>query len=239
MGLQYFIHDPELCKQLFVKDFDHFEDRKGFINEDVEELWGKSLISLHGEKWRQMRATLSPAFTGNKMRQMFGLVSECADGIIKHFLKRVELGDTINLEMKEFFSRYTNDVIATCAFGIHVNSIAEPNNDFYTNGKILMNFSGFKQTVRLLVTLVSTKLARLFNVKFFDEAISNEFKNMILDTMAMRKKNQIFRPDMVNILMEVREGILNNQHEDVSKDAPDGFATVDESHVGKLNVSLQ
>lgn len=38
-------------------------------------------MALHGEEWRQMRATLSPAFTGSKMRLMLDLVSDCADDI--------------------------------------------------------------------------------------------------------------------------------------------------------------
>ncbi|XP_055313348.1 probable cytochrome P450 9f2 [Sitodiplosis mosellana] len=235
MGRQVFIRDPDLCKQIFVKDFVNFEDRKGFINEDVDELWGKSLLSLHGEKWRQMRATLSPAFTGSKMRLMFELVLECADGIIKHFLKQIENGEKINLEMKDFFSRYTNDVIASCAFGIKVNSIAEPDNSFYRNGKVLMDFSGVKRSIKFFVTMLCTKFARLFNIKFFDEAISNEFKAMILNTMDLRKKNHIFRPDMINILMQVRDGVLNA--EEAPKEVSEGFATVEESEVGKTSVS--
>lgn len=92
-----------------------------------------------------MRATLSPAFTGSKMRQMFELVAECADDVVKHFLQKAENGEKINVEMKDFFTRYTNDVIATCAFGLKINSFADPDNDFYRSGKILMNFTGFKQ----------------------------------------------------------------------------------------------
>lgn len=58
-----------------------------------------------------MRSTLSPAFTGSKMRQMFELVSECADDVVEHFAKQSSEGK-INVEMKDFFSRYANDVIA-------------------------------------------------------------------------------------------------------------------------------
>lgn len=65
------------------------------------------------------------------MRQMFELVAECADEMVNHFLKRAENGEQINVEMKDFFSRYANDVIATCAFGIKINSFAEPENHFF------------------------------------------------------------------------------------------------------------
>lgn len=42
----------------------------------------------------------------------------------------------------------------------------------------------------------------------------------------------IHRPDMINIMMQVREGSLKHQTEDKSKEVPDGFATVNESEIG-------
>jgi len=33
--------------------------------------------SLTGQKWKDMRSTLSPAFTSSKMRNMFVLITEC------------------------------------------------------------------------------------------------------------------------------------------------------------------
>lgn len=35
----YFIRDPEIIKQLAVKDFDHFENHRSFIDEDVDLLF--------------------------------------------------------------------------------------------------------------------------------------------------------------------------------------------------------
>ncbi len=35
----YFIRDPEIIKKLAVKDFDHFENHRSFIDEDVDLLF--------------------------------------------------------------------------------------------------------------------------------------------------------------------------------------------------------
>ncbi|XP_055308854.1 probable cytochrome P450 9f2 isoform X2 [Sitodiplosis mosellana] len=234
---QYVVRDPEVYKLLAIKDFDHFCDHRVIISEEIDELFGNSLISMHGEKWRQMRATLSPAFTGSKMRLMFELVSECADGIVEHFMKQAENKQKINIEMKDFFSRYANDVIATCAFGIKVNSFAEPNNDFFQTAKKMMRFGGFIQMFKILVHFLLPQVAKLLNLQFSDRKLSMEFKNIILDTMAMRKRNNIHRPDMVNMLMQVRDGHLEQKIEEKSNEIQEGFATVEESNVGKANVT--
>lgn len=89
-----------------------------------------------------MRATLSPSFTSSKMKMMYGLMCECAQQFVDHFLKAGK--ETVTLEMKETFSRYTNDVIASVAFGIKCDSLKDPENDFYVKGKSAINFVGFK-----------------------------------------------------------------------------------------------
>jgi cytochrome P450 family 9 len=49
--------------------------------------------------------------------------------------------------MKDLFTRYTNDVIATSAFGIGCDSLNDPKNEFYEMGKDLTNFKGVKALI--------------------------------------------------------------------------------------------
>lgn len=236
---QYIIRDPEAFKRIAIKDFDHFEDHRVIIDSNVDELFGNSLISMQGEKWRQMRATLSPAFTGSKMRQMFELISECADEIVKHFNAKSKRGEKINIEMKDFFAKYTNDVIATCAFGVKVNSFENPTNEFYLEGKKLTNFSGgVLQAIKFFMLILAPKMANLFKIKIFDESVAKFFKKMIMDTMATRQDKNIHRPDVINLLMQVRShGKLTHETETPAKEIHDGFATVEESDIGKAAVT--
>ncbi len=234
---QYFVRDPKIFKRLAIKDFDYFENHRDFVDAKMDELFANTLFLLQGEKWRQMRTTLSPAFTGTKIRQMFDFVTECCDGIVKHFVKKIEKGEQINIEMKEFFSRYTNDVIASCAFGLKVNSFDDPNNEFFMNGRKMLDFSGIKRTLRVFFTFVVPKISRLFNMRIFDESVTSIFKNIILDTMAHRQKNNIHRPDMVNLLLQLREGNSLRSTEDNVKEISDEFTTVEESDVGNPNIT--
>ncbi|XP_011707144.1 PREDICTED: cytochrome P450 9e2-like, partial [Wasmannia auropunctata] len=60
------VRDPELIKDMVVKDFEHFPDHRNFVNEDVEPLFGAAIFSLRGDRWKQMRNTLTPSFTASK-----------------------------------------------------------------------------------------------------------------------------------------------------------------------------
>lgn len=68
------IRDPQLVQSIAVKHFDHFVDHRVIIDEKLDPLFGNVLFSLRGDKWRDVRKILSPAFTSSKMKLMFDLV---------------------------------------------------------------------------------------------------------------------------------------------------------------------
>ncbi|XP_012056091.1 PREDICTED: cytochrome P450 9e2-like [Atta cephalotes] len=135
----FLLRDLELIKSVLVKNFDAFPDRRGFADFN-DPLFEKNLFSLHGEKWRNVRNLLSPSFISSKMKMMFTLMSECAVNFAK-FLSTLS-ADKGGINMKDVCSKYTTDVIATCAFGIKVNSMKDPTNKFYIYGKEASNFTG-------------------------------------------------------------------------------------------------
>lgn len=172
------------------------------------------------------------------MRQMFQLVTECAEEMSNYFQSEAKQKKPIRWEMKELCSRYTSDVIASCAFGLKVNSIKDPTNEFFTIGTDCFNFSKLKVGLRMLVIRVFPTIMRALNIEFFPAYCKKFFCSTILGSMKVRQEKQIVRHDMINILMQVRSGSLNHQHdEEYSKDA--GFATVEESNVGKVHVKRE
>lgn len=164
------IRDPDMVKKITVKDFDHFVDHTSMSNDEEMDnshmLITNTLVALRGNKWRDMRATLSPAFTGSKMRQMFTLVAECGQSMVQYYREQSSKQGPPVLEMKEVFSRFANDVIATAAFGIKVDSFKEQDNVFYTLGKTVSNPSGIMQALKMLGYTLFPKLMLKFNVKF-------------------------------------------------------------------------
>lgn len=200
-------------------------------------LFGNSLFQLKGAKWRDMRATLSPAFTGSKMRQMFDLVSECGDEMTKTLSTEAKSTGGVDYEMKDLFSKYTNDVISSAAFGYKINSFKDPNNEFYLSGKKFLEFGSPKTTFRMMLILMVPKVARFFNVSLIDGNIMKFFRSMVLDNIESREKQGIFRPDMINILMNVKKG--NTLSNTTEEKVIDGFATVSESSIGNKVVKRE
>ncbi|KAF2888386.1 hypothetical protein ILUMI_17787 [Ignelater luminosus] len=204
------IRDPELIKQITVKDFEHFTDHFNSLPINNQPLWEKNLFFLKGDKWREMRSTLSPSFTSSKMKILFGLINDCAKQFVKYYEEQNE--NVIQLEMKDTFTRFTNDVIATSAFGVTCDSIRNPDNEFYLNGKIALNFGeGIKGMLKFLMATLSPKLANKLGLKFTKEEAGMFFTNIIKSNIKSREQNGIIRPDMIHLLLEARKGRLKDE----------------------------
>jgi hypothetical protein len=63
------------------------------------------------------------------MRQMFELITNVGRQSTVTLKEQIG-GSGKVLEMRDFLSKFSVDVIATCAFGLEVDSFNEPDNDF-------------------------------------------------------------------------------------------------------------
>lgn len=80
------------------------------------------------------------------------------------------------------------------------------------------------------------KLMARFNIDFLSPEEDRFFRDTILETMRTREEKGIFRPDMIELLMQAKKGSLKHQQKEEPKQESgqaEGFATVEESHVGK------
>nr|XP_012230874.1 PREDICTED: cytochrome P450 9e2-like [Linepithema humile] len=198
------LRDPELIKDIMVKDFEHFPDHRSFVDEEVDPLFAKNIFALRGDRWKEMRNTLSPSFTASKMKFMFELVSKCSSDFVDYLVEHPEI--CLAIETKQAFRRYTNDVIATAAFGINVNSMKDQNNEFYTRGAEATTFSsGILVMLKFMFLRLFPRLGNLFGLSFSPLAMSKFFKKVVGETIEAREKHGIIRPDMIHLLLQARD----------------------------------
>ncbi|KAK7863019.1 hypothetical protein R5R35_010767 [Gryllus longicercus] len=203
------LRDPDLIRAVTVKAFDHFVDHQQFNTERAEPMFARNLLGLTGQEWRDMRATLSPAFTTSKMRNIFSLINLSAEQMVNYLKKTTKdsPNGVFEVEMKDFSSRLTNDIIASSAFGIECDSLRQPDNEFYRMGRDLTNIKGLKVLI-LFGHILCPKIMEFFGIRLNSNKVQNFFHNTVHETINERQKKGIFRPDMLQLLMQAREGIL-------------------------------
>ncbi|KAK4876715.1 hypothetical protein RN001_009221 [Aquatica leii] len=228
------ILDRKLIKEIFIKSFDHFTDHDDFLPKGTDTFWKKGLFSRKGEDWHDMRTTLSPAFTSRKMKAMFHLVTECSERFVNYYVKK---GATISLEVMDFFTKFDNDVIASCTFGINCDSLENENNEFHVMAKEAFTFTGLK-SLKFFGNALSPTISRLFRVKMFSDEVRDFFMRVTKETISYREKTGLCRPDVMHLLIEAQKGRLKDEDEDNDDDkAISGFVRIDKSYSMKRNHS--
>lgn len=133
---------------------------------------------------------------------MFTLILECSKQLESCLDELVKQGGPI--EIREVAARFTTDVIGSCAFGIDMNSLTEKESEFRKMGKEIFRVTGMK----LLWLKIKESMGVLYNFlgHFLPYDKTTEFiKQITVDTLEYRQKNNVLRPDFMNTLLELRK----------------------------------
>ena len=65
------MRDLDLVRRVMVQDFEHFSEF-GFLDPRVAALGDLGLVNMRGEEWRDLKATLSPAFSSKGVKALAG-----------------------------------------------------------------------------------------------------------------------------------------------------------------------
>lgn len=171
------------------------------------------------------------------MRQMFEFVSSVGQQVAATINVQIKNGGENCFEFKDLARKFTVDTIATCAFGIEVNSFENPKNDFHRFAGKIANFDSFITTLKFVGFFSAPKLMNALKIKFFDEETTKFFQEAINVTMQTRERKGIIRHDMINLLIQAKQGTLTHEKENQPKKSTEGFATVEESQLGRNNVT--
>ncbi|XP_017796733.1 PREDICTED: cytochrome P450 6A1-like, partial [Habropoda laboriosa] len=195
------INNMDMIKDILIKDFSVFVDRGFRIFPKIEKL-GENLFLLEPERWRPMRAKLSPIFTSGKLKDMFPLLIECA-GHLEKYMDSVIITEE-STDCRELTAKFTTDVIGSCVFGINMNALSEEESEFRRMGRKLFAPS-FKQVIRETFRQFMPYLYEVFGQYLQPKEVDNFFVNVVKDTMNYRKENNIVRPDFIHMLMELKK----------------------------------
>ncbi|CAG9828100.1 unnamed protein product [Diabrotica balteata] len=203
------IKDPKLLKEITVKDSEYFTNHRAIVPDEGDPLWTKNLLALKDQKWKDMRHILTPSFTSSKMKMMFTLMVECAENFVMHFHKKGQ--DVFDVSIKDVTTRFANDVVASTAFGIRTDSLEEQNNEFYLMGRDMTDFTSLRKGLKFFGFFIMPKILQFFNVQLFDGPSRNFFIDLIDKNLKLREDQNIVRPDMLQLLIEAKKSIHQNE----------------------------
>nr|ASX93978.1 cytochrome P450 CYP6CV6 [Zygaena filipendulae] len=194
------IRDPELVKQVLIKDFNIFQDR-GL--KSSERRFSENLFAAEGETWKILRQKLTPMFTSGKLKNMMPLLQKCVDEYVAYINKLVD-SDT-NHEIRSLKAKFTLEVIGSCAFGLNLGAISDDENEF---GKIAKKIFTPTPKARCLMALdiLLPGLRKAFpNITNTGAVLEDFFVNLVKQIISERNGKPSLRKDFMDLMIELRE----------------------------------
>jgi cytochrome P450 len=205
------VNDLDIIKQIMVKDFDHFVDRRDFA--DTDPFFSKNLSFLQGQDWREMRGFLSPTFTSGKIKRMFHHFqngSERLQNYIEKFHERKGAGGGYNVVVPNVIGRFTADVIGAVAFGMETDCLTNADSLFYKMAIEASDFLNPKRIFKFAMLSLFPSVANFLRMEVEEKHVSVFFTNILIQTFKARENSGQQREDFLQLLIEAKEGRLKD-----------------------------
>ncbi|GFN84342.1 cytochrome p450 [Plakobranchus ocellatus] len=197
------VTDPEVIKQILIKDFNVFVDRF-FVGEGKLQnpLLRLTVFFAQGSTWRRLRKMMTPSFSGAKLRFLTSRVNKMAR----------QLGDYLHnaavegrpLEAKWVFGAYILDISAAMTFGLDLDSLNNLEGPFTQHAKSLVTID---RPIQIKLTLAGIfpallPILQFFNIGYFKYSDVCFFRDNLKALVRERVKQGESRDDFLQLFLE-------------------------------------
>ncbi|CAL1290447.1 unnamed protein product [Larinioides sclopetarius] len=95
------VAEPSLLRDIFVKDFHIFPNRRTFQVGDP--IIDKMVSVVQGEDWKRIRTVITPTFSTGKIKRMMSIFKDSTQTLIQNFNKAIQKGEAIEAKRISFF----------------------------------------------------------------------------------------------------------------------------------------
>ncbi|XP_048249054.1 cytochrome P450 3A29-like [Haliotis rufescens] len=211
------VYDPDILKEVFIKDFETFKDRLGFFDLDDYPL-STNLFSAKSDAWRRIRKIVSPTFSAGKLRKMCRGINLCAQKLTKNFVHAAESGEEV--DVKEYCGAFTMDAIGNTAFGVDIDSQNDFENNFIREiKKVLDNmFTGNPFVILIMLFPELRGLAKWLGMGAFLKSTKKFFTQAVTEMIEQRKnqpkEERERRIDFLQLMLDAED---DDGHQDGAK----------------------
>lgn len=175
----------------------------------ADKLFSRVLPFLRDKEWTDMRSTLSPIFTSSKMKMMYGLLSDQAKDFVNFFDEKSRKGETVVIDAKNIFARFTANGIATSALGFEADCVRNSDSEvFKLVGTFVNDATDTLAILKGLLFMTIPKLYKLLGFRLLSKELYNFFKRVVIDQMDERDRNNTSRPDIIQLMLQLKKGQL-------------------------------
>nr|XP_022918849.1 uncharacterized protein LOC111427781 [Onthophagus taurus] len=198
------VKEPELLERILIKDFSKFHDNGVVVDEKKDAILSKNPFVAKGETWKNLRNQLTPQFSPLKIKNMYPLMVEVKNRLLNYIKEEPNSQKGDGLDAKDLTLRYTNEIVASCGFGLYGNCFNTGKSEIVELSKGIFITNTFS-IITSILTFMFPIILKVYIPRALSSKVMNKFKEMILTTMKERKEKNIRRGDFLDGIMEIKE----------------------------------
>lgn len=200
----FYARDPDIIKQITIRDFDHFTDL-GFFDESLSNIHRNDLglLTRTGEDWRTLKSLVMPAFSLKNMKSVTPTVNNICQTFVQSVKSRSEEFEK-GANVEELIGGYAMEIITQVGFGISADSIKNPDNEFTKAANNIF------QTWTFALAMFAPWFLKLFSIPLVEPKSYDFLINTSLDIIKARDGKNINREDVLGRMIKIR----NNEIQD-------------------------
>ncbi|MDL1135838.1 cytochrome P450 [Yersinia pestis] len=193
------ITEPDIIKTVLIKEcYSTFTNRREF---GPAGFMKKAISVSEDEEWKRIRTLLSPTFTSGKLKEMFPIISQYGNVLVKNMRQESKKGKFINL--KEIFGAYSMDVITATSFGVNIDSLNNPQDPFVEKVKKLLKFDFFDPLLlSIMLFPFLTPIFEAMSISMFPKDVTEFLKKAVnrMKESRLQEKEQ-HRVDFLQLMI--------------------------------------
>lgn len=228
---EYLIRDPELVKQITIRDFNSFVNRIDVADANTDPIMGHKLTNLKTNDWRRVRNKLTPLFTGQKLKQLVvPALNTIKSDMITYLNDKIEQSNKKELliDMMDLSIRSAVDSFCLTAFDLRTDSFRGRDYGFYDASQSLLKHMNTLSSAHYWAILKFPWIMKhLFGKTLSDINFNSFFERSCKDIADNRISNQINRTDYLQLLQVLREKKSDVNNDDNSPKGRCTFISID------------
>lgn len=192
------IRDPELIKQILVKDFAHFQNR--VVSAPAHNELIRSLLFFSpNPEWKLARDKLTPVFSSGKMKTIFHIMENVCDEMIS-YMKAAPAEQNAKI----LFQKYATELVTQSFYGVRSQSFERDDAEFLTNAQSLFGRS-LRNALAQSIYFYKSHLVSFFKLDFFPAPAQNFFRDVFWQCLKKIEKLEEKPHNLITILGDLHK----------------------------------
>lgn len=192
------IRDPDIVKQILVRDFNYFHDR--VMHQPAHnKIFGNVLFNMKNPEWKSVRAKITPVFSSAKIKDLFPLIKNVCEEMVS-YMKSMEPEQ----EGKDLLQKLSAEITTQAFFGVKGHCFNQEDSEVMKKVKAMFGFSVRNGLIQSIYFFKGA-LVSIFKLEFFVEEIELFFKEMFWNSLKNVQASPIKQNNFISLLEDLRK----------------------------------